>query len=193
MVFQWVDNLWQRTRDFQSFTESGWKFFATFPQRRNKDIDSYCVSGASCSTCSAQMDLTITTVTVRPMFQTTTWHTARDESDRLHRYYHSDLDYGFSEKHSLLILAVWTHHCASGIKQQQFAALCRVTRHLPQQPPLRYGIGRWRGSVLSAALLDLTSGASRPSLSIRCTGGKGAQRTQRVTPTEHFTDENDVW
>ena len=89
----------QRTRDFQSFTESGWKFlkfnkefsiahgcvdnnlYATFPQRRNKDIDSYCVSGASCSTCSAQMDLTITTVTVRPMFQTTTWHTARDESD----------------------------------------------------------------------------------------------------------------
>ena len=52
---------------------------------------------------------------------------------------------------------------------------------------------RWRGSVLSAALPDLTSGASRPSLSIRCTGGKGAQRTQRVTPTEHFTDEYDVW
>ena len=69
------------------------------------DIDSYYVSGDSCSTCCAEMD--------------------------------------FTENNG---------HCFQATTK--FTALRRVTRHLPQQPPIRNGIGRWRGSVLSAALLD---------------------------------------
>ena len=99
MVFQWLDNLWQRTREFQSFTESGWKFLKfnrefsvahevwitictqPLPKEEIKVLALFCVSGGSCSTYYAELDFTETTITVRPMFQATTWHTARDKND----------------------------------------------------------------------------------------------------------------
>ena len=52
--------------------------YATFPQKGNKGIGSYCVSGGSCSTCCAEMDFTENN---GHCFQATTWHTARDGSD----------------------------------------------------------------------------------------------------------------
>ena len=150
--------------------------FATFPQKGNKDIDSYCVSGVSCSTCCAVMDFTITTVTVRPMFQATTWHTAHDESDHAGTTHTGSigtitLTSIVDSRRNTRFSSSQSGHTTAPVASSNNVR-STLSCHLPQQPPLRYGIGRWRGSVLSAALLDLTSGASRPSLSIRCTGEK---------------------
>ena len=48
---------------------------------------------------------------------------------------------------------------------------CSRAHHHPQQPPsYPKGEGRWSRRVVSRGSPDLKSGASRPSLSIRCTG-----------------------
>ena len=54
---------------------------------------------------------------------------------------------------------------------------CSRTHHHPQQPP-RYprGKGRWSRRVVSRSSPELKSGASRPSLSIRCTGKRVVSR-----------------
>ena len=163
--------------------------YATFPQKGNKGIGSFYVSGGSCSTYCAEMDFTVNN---GHCFQATTWDTARDESDHDGTAHTGSIgtstqtsivDSRRNTRFSSSQTGCSTANCASGIRQQKFVALLRVTRPSSH----RYEMGLVGGeAMLSVALLDLTSGASRPSLSIRCTGEKGAQRTQRVTPTELF-------
>ena len=54
---------------------------------------------------------------------------------------------------------------------------CSRTHHHPQQPPRNpRGEGRWSRRVVPRGSPDLKSGASRPSLSIRCTGKRDVSR-----------------
>ena len=54
---------------------------------------------------------------------------------------------------------------------------CSRTHHHPQQPPnYPKGEGRWSRRVVSRSSPELKSGASRPSLSIRCTGKRVVSR-----------------
>ena len=165
--------------------------YATFPQKGNKGIGSFCVSGGSCSTYCAEMDFTVND---GHCFQATTWHTARDESDHDGTAHTGSI--GTSTQTSIVDSRRNTRFSSSqtgcSTATAPVASDSRSSWHFFASPATfpsshRYEMGLVGGeAMLSVALLDLTSGASRPSLSIRCTGEKGAQRTQRVTPTELF-------
>ena len=75
---------------------------------------------------------------------------------------------------------------------------CSRTHHHPQQPPsYPRGEGRWSRRVVSRSSPELKSAASRPSLSIRCTGKngrkthrlRGRQTARCLTSDDHFSGD----